>query len=223
MDEFDDLDTSWIEKEEKINSTEESLCIREQLNEIKLFFVYINSDNAIEQITKDREPLVHGISNGNGSGCGSGITKERLLQIIQTKRNLSITSSPIKKYKLMDILSFQVDIESEDFDSFLASDSDEISEHFLKVLPIFDGIECPESMFIFHDINSLYFLFKENENVGGGGGGIRSILKSNTSSSEKRATKKVRILMEGEPVLENKRKSSKRNLKLGKYTRKVLQ
>jgi hypothetical protein len=212
---IDDLDTSWIEKEEKINSTGETIYVREPLNEIKLFFIYINNENAIEQITKDYEPV---LNTESGSG---GITKERLLQIIQTKKN-GLYGSSVKKYKLMDILSFQLDIESEDLDDFLSTDFDEISRQYLKVLPIFDGIECPESIFIFHDINSLYFLFKENEVVGGGGG-IRSILKSNSSSSEKRATKKVRILMEGEPVLENKRKSSKRNLKLGKYTRKVLQ
>lgn len=206
---IDDLDTSWIEKEEKMDSSENA-HIREPLPEIKLFFIYINNDNSIEQITKDYEVL---------DGDIGGITKERLLQIIQTKKN-GLYGSSVKKYKLMDILSFQLDIESENLDSFLSADFDEISKKYLKVLPIFDSIECPDSIFIFHDINSLYFLFKENEVVGGGGGSIRSILKSDTSA--KRATKKVRIMMEGEPFVENKRKSSKRNSKLGKYTRKVL-
>jgi len=58
-------------------------------------------------------------------------------------------------------------------------------------VPIFDEIKCAPSIFIFHDINSLYFIFKEVPNPAD----IKSILKSGLGSSGGgiRITKKVRI------------------------------
>jgi uncharacterized protein involved in tolerance to divalent cations len=135
----------------------------------------------------------------------------RILRIIQQKRHIDSA----KKYRLFDLLSFQIDLESENLQSFVDLDNDdELKNVFLKSVPIFDEIKCALSIFIFHDINSLYFIFKEIPNPAD----IKSILKSDSTASN-RITKKVRIstgnecIAQKEIPIETKRKSIRRFMK----------
>jgi hypothetical protein len=172
MAEIDELDTSWIQTEEKIDSIENTY-LREPCDSIDVFFIYLDLDNSIEKIVSEKEVPDKG-----------EISKERLLKIIQTRRNMDN-----KKYRLFDLLSFQVDIEPTHIDSFNKKrDIMEISDHCFKVLPIFDSVSCISSIFIFQDINSLYFIFKEAEPTGS----LRSILR-NCQKKNSGVTKKVRI------------------------------
>ena len=90
---------------------------------------------------------------------------------------------------------------------------------FLKSVPIFNEIDCLPSIFIFHDINSLYFIFREIEASG------KSILKNGTTTNN-RSTKKVRIAdlfeeaKQMAPVNEYKRKSVKAKLSAFKKSMK---
>ena len=202
---MDNLDTSWIETEEKMFNNEN--CIREPLSDIALFFIYVNDNDEIEKITREIEDL--------DNGCNV-ITKERILQIVQTKRHIDAG----KKYRLFDILSFQIDVEPDKLKSFADLDNmAELENVFLKSVPIFDEIVCESSIFIFHDINSLYFIFKETPNHKN----IKSILKNGGTSVEHRITKKVRISEENPTDNINKRKSIKRFMKKLKHTRKVME
>lgn len=194
----DNLDCSWIENEEKMVAIDKNY-IREPIHEITLFFIYVNCNMEIELVSKEIE-IVH-----NGT-----INKERLLQIIQNKR----IHNNNKKYRLDDILSFQIDLEPENIQSF--SDLhhlDEISATFLKSVPIFDEIVCIPSIFIFHDISSLYFLFNEIDVS------CKSILRN---GSDKRVTKKVRIMDDVVHNNNNNNKSMKKFMKKMKHTRKAL-
>jgi hypothetical protein len=138
-----------------------------------LFFIYINSNLEIEYVSNDVETLVN-IPSTN-------INKERLLHIIQNKRHHNN-----KKYRLDDILSFQIHLEPENIQSFVSSTT---PDTFLKSVPIFDNISCIPSIFIFHDIASLYFLFYEIDTS------RKSILKNshNNNYNNHRITKKVHI------------------------------
>lgn len=171
MDLDTEIDTSWIQTEEKIDSIE-NLYSREPCESIDVYYIYLDIDNAIEKIVAEKEMPQNG-----------EISKERLLKMIQEKRLLGF-----KKYRLFDLLSFQIDIEPTNIEVFNKNkEIAEISDHCFKVLPIFDSISCISSIFIFQDINSLYFIFKEVEKKGA----LRSILRSGGSS--KGSTKKVRI------------------------------
>lgn len=221
--EDEDIDLSWIENEEKMCKIDEN-GTREPMKKIAMFFVYVNKEFAIEQITKESEKVIN-----------NAVSKERLLQIIQTRRNPNKTQ--IKKYRLDDILSFQIDLGPDSIESFLRADLDDMQDVFLKSVPIFNEIDCLPSIFIFHDINSLYFIFREIEASG------KSILKRsdgrNGSSSDGRngsssdgscynnnQTKKVRIvdLLEAAkpvaPTSEYKRKSVKVKLSAFKKSMK---
>ena len=201
IDNSDDLDSSWIDKEKKMGASNTNY-IREPIDEIQLFYIYINNNSEIEYISKDSECI------DGDNGC---ISKDRLLQIIQTKRHHNN-----KKYRLDDILSFQIDLEPENLQSFSELESlDDISASFLKSIPIFDQIVCTPSIFIFHDITSLFFMFNEVDSV------KKSILRS--ASDTNRVTKKVRI-MDDHVICDhgsNNRKSMKKFMKKLKQTRKT--
>jgi hypothetical protein len=202
----DNLDCSWIDKEEKMGASNTNY-IREPIDDIKLFFIYINTQSEIAYVSKEIESIENGYIN-----------KERLLQIIQTKRHHNN-----KKYRLDDILSFQIDLEPENIQSFSELDElDDISASFLKNIPIFDEIDCIPSIFIFHDISSLFFVFNEINLA------YKSILRNKNDHG--RVTKKVRI-MDQDNVYENSnsnnnsnnRKSMKKFMKKLKHTRKTIQ
>jgi hypothetical protein len=177
-----DNDFSWIDKETKMGSCDTNY-MREPINSIKLFFIYINSNLEIEYVSNDLETLPSNNIPSNICSTNipsSNISKERLLHIIQNKRHHNN-----KKYRLDDILSFQIHLEPENIQSFVSSTT---TNTFLKSLPIFDDISCIPSIFIFHDIASLYFFFYEIDTA------RKSILKnSHNNYNNHRITKKVQI------------------------------
>jgi len=216
-----DLDTSWIEKEEKINSIQQH-SVRELPDKINLYYIYIDTNNSIEKVEKECEVLVD-----------SKISKERILQIIQTKRKAGGSgsgsgngSSGATKYKLFDILSFQVHLDPEKLFFFSKNENmDELTEYsqsFFRSIPLFDEITVVPSIFIFHETNGIYFLFKACSSPS-----LRSILKGSCSSgsssmdSKNRVTKKVRISLDTDDVSEVvSAKTMKTRPEIAKHTRK---
>lgn len=173
-DDNDEFDTSWIDND---NS-------REPLDEIELFFIYMDSENAIEKIDYEMEAIP-------SSGV---VTKERLLQIVQMKRHMAN-----KKYRLVDMVTFQLPLESVNLKEFI--DSDNVS-NFLKPHAIFNEFVVQPALFIFHDYTSMYFFFSEAIKP------LKSVLRN---PDENKITKKVRIA--DDSYLDNKRKSMKRFFK----------
>jgi len=182
----DDLDTSWIENAEFQDNYE-----RESIKDIGLFFIYINIDGSIQQITKDSESV--------SNQC---ISKERVLHLIQSKRHFLG-----KKFRLIDLLSFYVTLEPDKLNDFIKLDN---HSQFLKVLPIFNEIIFEPSIFIFHDLNGLYFFFKEVESFI-----TKSILKNGI---DYRHTKKI---ISPQEYFEKKKKSFKRMLRKVNKTHKI--
>jgi hypothetical protein len=60
----------------------------------------------------------------------------------------------------------------------------------MKTINVTDDVVIPPSIFIFHNINSLYFIYKEHNNLPNNYT-LKSILKSSTLNSK--AKKTVRI------------------------------
>jgi hypothetical protein len=82
---------------------------------------------------------------------------------------------------------------------------------FLKKVPIFDSMVIDPSIFIFHDVNALFFFFKEVDNLV-----VKSILKNGREGGG--VTKKVRLTPE--EYVQRKKKSLKRMVRRAKMTRK---
>jgi hypothetical protein len=205
---------------------------REPLSEIDMFFIYINSDNAIDKVEKTVESigdlsrdlsgdLSGDLSRDPGSLYVSGVSKERLLQIVQTKRTCHD-----KKYRLTEIMAFQIPLEYSNLESFIKG-NDNIGSDCLQPIPIFNEVGIHPALYIFHDLTALYFFFVESMKP------LKSVLRN---GSENRSTKKVRINddkanglegmkgLDGSPSLPyhiRKRKSLKRFLRRGNSTRKT--
>lgn len=134
----DDMDTSWIDAEEVIE--------KESMEKVMCFFVYIDNENQIKDIQKELCTLeVDTIQNSDSTK----IPRNRLLGIIQKKKIFNG-----EKYRLMDILHFNVPY---DFTNLVESSY----QNMLKVVTTDDEIRFEPSLCIFHEINSIYFLFQE--------------------------------------------------------------
>lgn len=140
----------WIEQQERILQTHECYS-REPMESILCYFVYVNLENSIEKVTSERIDL-------SGGGSKTVISSEQVLQLIQSNR----ISTPTTKYIFQESFLYYVDLESENLQQFIQGDNYvDISKRFLQVLPLLDDIVVPPSIFVFHHLNSLYFLFKE--------------------------------------------------------------
>jgi len=160
---------SWIEREEKILQIQQNY-LREPMDTIRCYFLYINLNSYIEKITSEQitisyqngEPTENTSSDTSKIGI---IPKEQVLHIIQQKRlcnNNSTNNNNNTKYVFKDSWMYLVDLEPENLQNYSKSENfQEISKQFFQVLPPIEDIRIPPSIFIFHDINALYFLFQE--------------------------------------------------------------
>jgi hypothetical protein len=205
--EGDDLDMSWIEEEERLQNIQTNYS-REPMESIKTYFIYINKNQYIDKILCEIQEL-----EINSDSTGSHINKETILKIIQTKK----ISTPFSKYKLVDILLYNIDLEPEHIQDYSkANIEDNSNKDLLKKIPIFDEVTITPSIFIFHGINSLYFIFQEVEieKVKPSRHSLKSILKLDSAPRNLPSTKKVRIRDESIEYSDNQR--SKRRVRTKK-------
>jgi hypothetical protein len=212
MDTADRLDLSWMEEYKRLENISEN-CPRESMDCIKTYVLYIDKDLNIENILVESFALT---VNGEG---GAIIPKEVLLKYVQDKKVKNGV-----KYSLYDILFYNVDLESADIDNYVGEgdgegDEDVLSKFrgFFRPVSIIHEIVVLPSLFIFHDLNSLFVLFKErgSENEKNHRVTMKSILKkvdvlpATTLHSN---TKKVRILLPNDTPMKLSDKSKTRKM-----------
>jgi len=182
--ENEDLDISWIEEDEKLHTVDKNY-FREPMDQLAITIIYININSYIENIICEKVPLT--INNKMAL-----LEKERLLQIIQSKKKITSHS----RYKFMESLLYNIELEPEHIQKYAYSEpqNEDGSHPFLKRMPIVDDISISPSIFIFHNINGLYLLFKEEPRTDIQGTKTKSILKSGEQSQHK-ITKKVKIVL----------------------------
>ena len=181
-----DLDISWIAKEEQLYSAELNFQ-KKPMDSIMCYFIYVGSDLSIQKIVKNKEILVGLNKNENRE---MGIHSDRILQMIQTYRILGNGL----KYKILSLSKYIVDLEHDDLYRYLYGD---ISRNFFKEVSFLEKISIEPCLPIFHSLNSLYFIFKEDTMVKKS---VKSILKIERSGPK--TTKKVRIFDEEQKDLE---------------------
>jgi len=218
MDTADHLDLSWMEEYKRLENISDN-CPRESMDCIKTYVLYIDKDLNIENILVESFTLT---ANGEG---GAIIPKDVLLKYVQDKKVKNGV-----KYSLYDILFYNVDLESADIDNYVGGvceegqgggevDEDVLSKFrgFFRPVSIIHEIVVLPSLFIFHDLNSLFVLFKErgSENEKNHRVTMKSILKkvdvlpTTTLHSN---TKKVRILLPNDTPMKLSDKSKTRKM-----------
>lgn len=145
-----------MEQQERILQIQECYS-REFMDSILCNFIYVNLENSIEKISSERIELMVRTINPE-DGTKTVISSEQVLQLIQSNR----ISTPTTKYIFQESFLYYVDLESENLQQFIQGNNHvDISKRFLQILPLLDDIVIPPSIFVFHHLNSLYFLFKE--------------------------------------------------------------
>ena len=214
MDTVDHLDLSWMEEYKRLENISEN-CPRESMDCIKTYVLYIDKDLNMENILVESFPLT---VNGDG---GAIIPKEVLLKYVQDKKVKNGV-----KYSLYDILFYNVDLESADIDNYVGEGDegggegeDVLSKFrgFFRPVSIIHEIVVSPSLFIFHNLNSLFVLFKErgSENEKNHRITMKSILKKVDvlpAATLHSNTKKVRILLPNDTPMKLSDKSKTRKM-----------
>ena len=185
----DDLDMSWLNEQERIQNIQ-SNYYREPMETVNTYFIYINQNQYIDKILCEKYDL-EVVSNG------SLLNKEALLKIIQNKKINTLNT----RYKLIDILQYHVELEPEHIQTY-CKNGEPSSPNILKNRSDFDEIVFSPSIFIFHGVNCLYFIFQEVETISTKNRkSLKSILKTDSKNDNRepsnkgtnKATKKVKI------------------------------
>ena len=136
---------SWITRESNLLKIDRNYS-REPMNTINCYFIFVNKNDYIEKISYEHIDVIDGV-----------ISKERALKIIQDKRYSKINS----KFIFKDAQVFIFDLEPEQIQSYSQNDT---PVNFLKTIPPFDDIVVVPSIFVFHEINAIYFTYHEVDN-----------------------------------------------------------
>lgn len=179
-------DEKWLQEQKQLQEIQSNYC-REFMDSIHLQFVFLSREKHITHITSIQEPLhVCDVSNQ----CV--LSEERILALLANIKK----QYNGKKFALHHISSFLVDLEPEHIQQFSTSTCSEESP-FLRHYSIMQSINIPQSIFIFHNVNTIYFFLHEipcsHQHT------LRPILKkksnglSGNSSQGLKKTKRVRI------------------------------
>ena len=117
---------------------------KEKVNNIKLYFFYIDKNKDIIKVLKNNLDISNNI-----------IKKNELLEIIKGKRKILS-----KKFLLIQILKYNFSIENNNINKFL-NNSDNFN--FLKKMDTIEDIYWEDTIPLFTSLNSLYFIFFEKQ------------------------------------------------------------
>ena len=117
------------------------MTVKESMKSIECSCIYVGIDaNVNEVIHHQTVPLED-----------STLSRESLLHLVQKNKS---TSHAKIKYKLVDILLFNIDIDD-------INDIDLENENNLKPLSFVKDIVVPSSLPILHELNTRYFIYRE--------------------------------------------------------------
>ena len=149
--EDDRLDDSWINYFEE-NDKPYNEFYKDNINTINLNIIYVNKNNDIEKITEEfflmKNPNI--------------ISREEIIGIIKKK---SVTNNNVN-YSLFSLLKYNITLNPEDINNFLKNKNfDYYNDKFFVVMKNIDTIIFEKSIVTFQDLNTLFLIFYEKENV----------------------------------------------------------
>lgn len=179
-------DINWIEDQKKLINIENNNTPI-PMYFINSYIIYINQNDYIEKINCEQTQL-----QMNHDQTHSIFNKNNIIQFINSKK----FQTKFTKYKFIDMFLYNIDLNHNDLMPFSKmSIFNNINKRFFKKKSFMTDIIIPSSLFIFHNINSLYFIFKEtpiHKNIKEQNQNLKSILKKNPNKREQ-YTKKVKF------------------------------
>ena len=137
------MDISWIIEQERLENIDKR-CKRENLSNIELVSIYINTDMEIETIEKETMEIKD-----------TKLNRELLNEWrIQKQKH-----TPKSTFELKETLLFHVDLETEQIKNI-----NENTSCFLRTFQPLEEIKLTPAIFIFHTLTTLFFVFYETKN-----------------------------------------------------------
>ena len=192
-DDIESIDESWVnefkEEEEEYND-----FYKEKVDNITLFFLYVNKEKELESISK--EPYL--LEDENGL-----MTKDQLVTIIKKRQEKHLNATiinkniknNIKKYKLISLYRYNPCLDSEDVNSFIERND---NDNFFFQEKYLNDIVFDDTITIFQDLNSLFFIYyekeikPENNNNNNNNNNTRKIINVNFDKNKKSKKSKKR-------------------------------
>lgn len=144
---------SWVLDEEKLLNIQECYS-RERFPSISSYFIYINDNDCIDNITC--EEVFFNWDNSKNIGI---IPNDKLLKIIEDKKMRGNN-----KYKFVEGSLFNVTLEPDYIQGYSEINREENNGTcFFKTFDIMRDLYLEPTIFIFHELNSLYFIFRQTE------------------------------------------------------------
>jgi len=160
------LDISWIEETNRMYSLDQN-PLREPCTQIKTFFVFMNRKNSVSGVVSVSESGDSGDS-GDSSSIRDGDTIVNVITkmidipssgVLNKNHCLRECGANTKGYSLKDVLLFHVPFEPEQIPLYNCG---KLKEPTLLTMNLED-IVIPPSIFVFHNVHSLYFFLSEEQ------------------------------------------------------------
>jgi len=177
---MDREDIIWVQELERIGSLSQN-AMKEYAMDIPITILYVNRNNELEPKVHDKITL-H--VSDSGTKKTTIASKEVLLKKMCQYKKFGENS----KYVCKELMLFHIPVEPEQM-VHLANGGFREPDRFFRTYPIIDSIEIEPSIFVFHQINQLYFLFQEVVIP------LKSCLKKSSSEEKEGFTKRVRLLL----------------------------
>tara|TARA_B100000927_G_scaffold53291_1_gene40192 strand:- start:511 stop:1059 length:549 start_codon:yes stop_codon:yes gene_type:complete len=134
-------DTTWMEILEKEEEDYKSFY-KENVDVIKIFYTYVNSENNIYYVKKDNLFVEN-----------NKINREELIYLLKKNKN-----NNNKNHKLISVLQYNIDLEPEDVLNYLKYKE---KYNFLTIVSKISDILWNDTISIFKNLNSLHIVYYE--------------------------------------------------------------
>lgn len=135
-----DIQESWLKNFKEQNYIKN----REETININFFYIYVNRQNTLEIIRQGPTYILQ----------SNTFDRKDLIQNI--KENSYVNK---QKYKLLSIMKYNIDVDSNNLEDFLNKDT---YEKYSELIKNIDGIEFTKSTKMFNDLNSIFIIYHEN-------------------------------------------------------------
>ena len=135
-------DNNWMDILEKEEKDYQSFY-KENVDIIKIFFTYVDSNNNIYYVKKENLLIDNNITS-----------KNQLVYLLKTNKDYNN-----KHHKLISILQYNIDLEPEDVLNYLKCKE---QYNFLSIVSKINDIRWNDTINIFKNLNSLHIIYYED-------------------------------------------------------------
>lgn len=168
---MEELDNSWIRNYE-IKELDYKDFYKDDVKYIKIYTLLINKGLILENISEENFIL---------EDCNI-LKKYELISLINKYKNSR------KKTKLLSILKYNIDLDSDNVFEYLKKDTE--NNLFLQSIKSINDINFDPTIAMFEDLNSLFFIFVETNDIVQKNQTKRIVLHSNQKKTKKKSNNK---------------------------------